>query len=410
MTPPQCSPSPVLWDAPLAIGSGWDATLPGPDAPLPHHLAEWVEGSAVAPELAAANLLSLRGRPVLEALAGPRLEALGGQAGQYVTRAVAKILRPLEPLADAGGWWCSGLDPTAEWRTPMEWGQFKPNAPRWDQEKDRPRKYEHPSGVPSRTWWLRVPAVVARLTADRFGLALPMEAAADTSGEAGAYWRWWGSEAHLPLVIIEGPKKAAALLSVGIPAVAIPGIWPGQTALAELLALPLKDRPVWVLFDHSTRENPDEPKAADRLGRELAKAGAKPLVGIVPGTRGKGADDHLAAGGSWGELAAALAPPGPRPVLPHLRAADRTAPAGVFLGVACPIPSPEEAPWVVISAPMGAGKTRAIVEALRPLQQEGVPILGPTHRRNLVQSKAESVGIPWDATPVSDERFHGVSA
>ena len=411
ISPISCPPGllPAHWDALRTTGSGWDVAPPCPDAPLPRHLTEWVEGSAVAPELAAANVVSLRGAPVLEALAGDRLARMGGHAGQYVTRAVAKILRPLETIAEAGGWWCSGLDPKGDWRAPMEWGQFKPDAPRWDQEKDRPRKYEHPSGAPAHTFWLRVPAVVARLTADRFGLALPTEAAADTSGEAGAYWRWWASEGRLPLVIIEGPKKAAALRSIGIPTVAVPGIWPGQTTLAELLALPLKDRPVWVLFDDSSRENPDEPKAADRLGRELAKAGAKPLVGIVPGTRGKGADDHLAAGGSWEELAAALAPPGPRPVLPHLRAADRIAPPGVFLGVACPIPSPEAAALVILQAAMGSGKTRAVEDALHPRQLEGVPILLPSHRRNLGQALTGRVGIPWEATPGTDERLQGVS-
>jgi len=95
--------------------------------------------------------------------------------------------------------------------------------------------------------------------------------------------------------------------------------------------------------------------------------------------------------------------------LRSLRTADRIAPAGSFLGVACPIPSPEEAPLVVISAPMGSGKTRAIEEALRPLLQEGAPILLPSHRRNPGQALAERLGIPWEAAPGTDERLQGVA-
>ena len=70
----------------------------GPDGLLAHHLTEWADGSAVAPELAAANLLSISGQTVLEALAGERLAQLGGHASQYATTETARILRPLEPL------------------------------------------------------------------------------------------------------------------------------------------------------------------------------------------------------------------------------------------------------------------------------------------------------------------------
>ena len=111
-----------------ATGSGWDAAQ-GPDTTAAHHLSEWVTGSAVDPALAAANVQSLRGWPVLEALAGDRLEQLGGWAQQYATGPVARLLEPLEPIAAAGGWWCSGLDPLADW-APMGWGCFKSDAPR----------------------------------------------------------------------------------------------------------------------------------------------------------------------------------------------------------------------------------------------------------------------------------------
>jgi len=398
------------------IGSAWDVGG-GPDAPQAHHLAQWTADSAVAPELAAANVQTLQGWPVLEALAGERLALLGGQASQYATAETANILRPLEPLAAAGGWWCSGLDPLADW-APMAWGCFRPDAPRWDQEKEAPRKYEHPAKVAARSFWLRVPSSIARLVADRYGLELPPEVAADGRGDRGAFWRWLSQTPALPLLLTEGAKKAAALLSIGVPAVALPGIWNGAPKnrdtgrpelLADLAAVPLADRPLWVLFDASDKPKPAEPIAADRLGRLLAAAGALVRVGIVPGTHGKGADDHLAAGGSWEALAAALQPLGPRPVLPRLRSADRIAPAGAYLGEACPLPSPEAAPLVVLRAPMGCGKTEAIAAALAPLAAEGVPVLMPSHRKALGQAAAERVGVPWRPAPGSDERQQGAA-
>jgi hypothetical protein len=166
------------WRRPAAgpsatTGSSWDAAQ-GPDVAAPHHLGEWVTGSAVHPALAAANVATLQGAPALEALAGDRLEQLGGWAKQYATGPVARLLRPLEPIAAAGGWWCSGLDPLAietadrchlPFTRPMGWGCFKPDRPRIearDGKGARARKYEHPIGAPARSFWLRVPAAVVK--------------------------------------------------------------------------------------------------------------------------------------------------------------------------------------------------------------------------------------------------------
>lgn len=405
----------------LPIGSAWDVAPAGPDGVLPRHLAEWVEGSAVAPELAAANLQSIAGPAVLESLAGVRLELLRGHASQYATGAVRHLLRPLEPLAAAGGWWCSGLDPLADWAA-MEWGCFKPDAPRWDRERNRPRKYEHPAAMPARLFWLRVPAVVAQRVADRFRLALPAAVQADRTGAAGAFWRWWSAELRLPLVLTEGGKKAGALLSAGLPAVAAPGIWNAAPRnretgrpelLPELAAVPLKGRACWVLFDwsESTRGRQEVARAGRRLGRLLAAAGAAEVrAGACPGPE-KGADDALAAGLAWEVLAAGLQPLKAAAVLPRLRVADRLAPAGEWLGSACPIPAPDQARLVALQAPMGSGKTEAIAAAIGPLLRAGVRVVLVTHRRSLGAALAERLGLPWadEAGPGSDLRQLGIA-
>jgi len=399
------------------IGSSWD-TAAGPDEPLPEHLAEWVTGSACHPELAAANVQSLQGSAVLEALAGDRLEQLGGHAQQYATGDVVRLLRRLEPIAAAGGWWCAGLDPQADW-APMRWGTFKPDAPRFDQERGKARKYEHPIAAPARCWWLRVPAAVAQLVADRHGLTLPAAVAADSAGDAGAFWRWWASTRALPLVVTEGAKKAAALLSAGLPAVALPGIWNGcpkdretgrPALLADLAAVPLKGRVCLVLFDAPKpgKRDPAEPKAATRLGRLLAAAGADPKVGTVPGSHGKGADDHLANGGTWEQLAEALRKPKPAPVLPVLRRPDLIAPAGAYLGESVTIPHDRRV--VALASLMGSGKTQLIAQKLAPLQAEGRRVVLIAHRRSLGASTAADLGLPWadEAAPGSDLRQTGI--
>ena len=407
------------------IGSGWDAAQ-GPDTTAAHHLGEWVTGSAVHPALAAANVATLQGPDVLQALAGDRLEQLGGWAQQFTTGPVARLLRPLEPIAAAGGWWCSGLDPLADW-APMGWGCFKPDRPRIesrDGKGPRARKYEHPIATPARSFWLRVPAAVAQLVADRFAVALPAAVAADADGSAGAFWRWWAQTPALPLLVAEGAKKAGALLSAGVPAVALPGIWNGApknpdgrpTLLPELAAVPLAGRPCWVLFDHSDNERArrDVAAASRRLGRLLERAGAGPvLLGVCPGPH-KGADDALAAGVSFEQLAAQLLPlraAAAAPVLPRLRPADRIAPAGQWLEVACPIPAAEDARLVALSAPMGAGKTQAIAAALAPLLAVGVRVVLISHRRSLGAALADRLGLPWgeDAAPGSDLRQQGLA-
>ena len=403
------------------LGSGWDSAPASPDQTAPHHLAEWVTSSAVDPELAAANLQTLAGADAIEALVGDRLAALGAHAQQYVTAQAARLLRPLEPVAAGGGWWCSGLDPLAGW-APMAWGCFKPDRPRWDLERARQRKYEHPLGTPARSFWLRVPAAVAQRISDRARLPLPAAVLADRDGSGGAFWRWWAQTPALPLVLAEGAKKAAALLSAGLPAVALPGIWNGcpkgpaggpPALLADLAAVPLAGRPAWVLFDWSDSDKGrrDVRKAGRRLARLLKRAGAVDVrSGACPGPD-KGLDDALVAGVSLEALLAALAPLTPGPTLARLRAADRIAPAGQWLGDACPIPAAADARLVALAAAMGSGKTEAIAAAVAPLLAAGTRVLLLTHRRSLGEALADRLGLPWgdDAAPGSDLRQQGLA-
>ena len=407
-----CASSSLSGSAP--IGSAWDAVAASPDGLQQHHFAEWL-GSAVAPELVAANVVSLAGSDVLEALVGDRLAGLSGWAQQYTTGAVAGLLRPLEPVAAAGGWWCSGLDPLADW-APMAWGCFKPTSPRWDAQRNRARKYEHPLRVAARSFWLRVPAVVAQGVASRFGLTCPATVAADLTGDAGAFWRWVATEPRLPVVITEGAKKGAALLTAGVPAVALPGIWNGTpkgaddrpALLPDLEALSWAGRRAWLVFDYSDSERGrrDVARAARRLGHHLKAAGAAVLFGTCPGPH-KGADDHLANGGSWQQLQQCLSPLAAEPALLRIRPADEVAPAG-YLADGVNLEQLAEHRLLATKGPMGVGKTALASELMAPHLAVGTPIIAPTHRVSLGEASAAAVGLPFAAPPGDDLRLQGL--
>jgi hypothetical protein len=110
------------------------------------------------------------------------------------------------------------------------------------------------------------------------------------------------------LWITEGVRKADALASVGLRAVALLGVWNwrgkgdggGTAALPDWESIALNDqRKVVICFDSDAFQNPDIHKATERLGRWLEKRGAEVSFVYLPsGTDGGkvGVDDFLAAG------------------------------------------------------------------------------------------------------------------
>lgn len=295
--------------------------------------------------------------------------------------------------------------------------QWKPNRPRAEgvDKAGKAIKYEAPPRFPDGGGLLlpRVPERCWRLICERHGISFP-----DATTVAGGFWPWALATPSLPLLICEGWKKALAALSAGHAAVALPGVTmghrrnpDGSRRLIPALEALAPGRPLLVVFDADRKESTARKvgASAGALAGCLRAAGGKPSIArlpLLPGQPKTGLDDLWVAGGPEA-LDRALANTGPRPVLPHLRAADRIAPPGVFLGVACPIPSPDEAPLVILQAPMGCGKTRAIEEAIRPRLQEGVPGVVVSHRTALGQALARQVGVPWRPVPGSDERLQG---
>ncbi len=423
---------------------------------LPDHWAE-LQASGIAADVAALNVASFgpgtdrhweteraelvrHKRRKIATESRTRSGHTQTQAG-HKSEALQALDRTYRHLA-AGGWRSTGA--TLPGLEPFD--QWKPNQPRqkgkrndsgeWVPQLDAlgrpvPVKYENPPGFPDGggVFLPLVPERCWRLICDRQRLPFP-----SPDVVAAGFWPWALRTPRLELLACEGLKKALAAITAGYAALAVPGVTMGVRrnpdgshrpipALAALSAShALRDRCTlrrkgakgrrWLIaFDAEAKATTAAKvgAAAGTLARALRAAGGRPKIArlpLLPGTTKTGLDDLLAAQGP-DALAEALATTGGRPVLPALRAADRLAPAGQWLGVACPLPSPELAPLVILQAAIGCGKTEAIAAAVAPLLAAGQPLLLPTHRIALGQALAERLGVAWAPQPGSDQRQLG---
>jgi hypothetical protein len=392
---------------------------------LPHHWAELLQASAIAADVAAANVCSwgpgtehhwedaraglIRHKRLQIQTESVTASGLPQTQPGYLSDRLIRLDRCYRHLA-AGGW----RTLSAALPGVPRFDQWKPDKPR--QRPDKPGKaikYEAPPGFPDGGGLLlpQVPERIWRLICQRQGLPFPAD-------RSGGFWPWALATPGLQLVITEGWKKALGAISAGWAAVALPGVQMGRRRgpdgsdrLIEALQLLAPGRRWLIAFDAEAKRTTARKvsAAAGALARSLRAAGGRPEIArlpLLPGQDKTGLDDLLAAAGPEA-LDRALADTGPRPVLPWLRPADRIATAGQWLSEACPIPAPELAPLVLLQAPMGCGKTEAIAAAVLPLQQAGTPVLVPSHRRALGQSLAERLGVAWEPMPGSDERLLG---
>jgi hypothetical protein len=406
---------------------------------LPHHWAE-LQASAIAPDVAAANVASFgegtgrhweHERSELVAHDRRRIQTESrtdsghpqAQAG-HLSGALIRLDRRYRHL-QAGGWRSlsdslPGLEPFDQWKPDQARPKGRCVAPRfWVPLPSQWIKYEAPPGFPNGGGLLlpTIPERCWRLICERQRLRFPKPEA-----RAAGFWAWAQRTPRLRLLICEGWKKALCAVSAGWAAVALPGVQMGRRVgsdgserlIPALQALAGPGRRWLICFDADAKPSTAAKvaAAAGALARALLPSGGRVQIArlpLLPGTAKTGLDDLAAAAGpeALTEALANTAPPPPRPVLPTLRAADAVAPAGRYLGEVCPIPTPEQAPLVVIQAAMGAGKTEAVAAAVAPLRAVGVPLLPISHRRVLGQAIAERFGVPWEPEPGSDERQLG---
>ena len=414
-------------------------------------LSEWL-ASGIDPDLIALNVQILSGDTPYQYL----LYEINTASGRVHPDAQWRWARKHYSHIEHGGWWCSGLDPLNNWQ-PMYWGCFKPHQPRnaFDPKgKIKPVKYEHPPKTPTRAFFLQVPDHIWAKVAARYGVPIDPEDLGDGergsrgalerrsrgAGEQGRrgdgerkdenlssapspcspsatptsspnqpqFWQWvWDN--NIPVIIVEGAKKAGCLLTLGYAAIALPGVTGGVRTktpqgekcdpylIPELQHFATPGREIYICFDRDSKR-----QTIQNVNREIGKLGrlftaAKCPVKVInlPGPE-KGVDDFVVSKGSDAFSALKNEAQGFQFWL------DReswllTYPASLklnsrYLGK---LPYPESG-LACIKAPKGTGKTQALTNLVsQSLDTGDRRVLIITHRIQLGRAICASLGINY---------------
>ncbi|WGV29092.1 plasmid replication protein, CyRepA1 family [Halotia branconii] len=262
---------------------------------------ELAVGSAIDPALIERNFFHIEGESVYDYLFSekvPRKNA-GRVTDGYIKRYQHLLL---------GGTWIQSLDPFKNWQ-PMDWGRIKPNFPRMDWQTGKPVKYESPPKVGNRVTYFDVAnpiwdKVAQRYSIKRYHSLLALRLLDQVSPLM--FWEWVKWHPEIPIILCEGEKKAACLLSLGFVAIALPGIWNGRVGKQDfderlhpdLVPMAQAGRKFIILFDHETRPKTRWSifQATMRTGRAIEATGCTCEVALLPGPE-KGVDDFVVGRG-----------------------------------------------------------------------------------------------------------------
>jgi Domain of unknown function (DUF3854) len=321
------------------------------------------------------------------------------------------IMRTYDRL-EAGGWVCTGINPLA--MNPSEWGCLKPNDPRWDEEKEKYIKYEHPHGVPTELFCLRVTYRIGLKIAKTQGLEFEIQyldrmADFDPDTEDRGFWQWVKDTPSLKIIITEGAKKAASLLSAGYLAIALPGIYGGYRSkingvdvnpflIPQLKIFTSKGREFVFAFDNDT--NPSTVKnvriATNKTARLLKRAGCNVSVTSWLIYTCKGVDDLITGLGANAfaeafesrqsidnhELRDAFSIADLTQITVDVRYLDSTV-----------RPDDIRGKIIALKSAKGTGKTKVIYEYIKPDIDRGRSVLIITHRIQLAKELARRLSI-----------------
>lgn len=368
----------------------------------PQHLEELVKSSGIDLHLAQLNFKSLQGTTAYEYLL----------ISEHLPRTNTGMIKSgwLQRYShvSAGGWWCSGLDPLNNWQL-MEWGCFKPSQPRMN-TNGKSIKYEHPPSTPTRIFCLRVTLDVWQRVSQRYNLPMPRDITIDSHGESVGFWQWVMA-GNIPVIICEGVKKAATLLSQGYAAIAVPGITSGyrvvknqfgkvtsRQLIPDLAAFTIAKRTFYICFDFETQ--PQKIAAVNNAISQLGclfQAQKCPVKVIeLPGLE-KGVDELIVAKGANTfdkiyrqsfDLEIYLAQ-----IKPH---SELTIPAALTLNspYLSEIPFPTSG-LVGVKSAKGTGKTTGLQAVVNQAKSRNQPVLLITHRIQLGRFLCEKIGIQW---------------
>ncbi|MBD2565518.1 MULTISPECIES: plasmid replication protein, CyRepA1 family [Nostoc] len=364
------------------------------------HLQEWL-GSGVDEEIFHLNARSLSGTTPYEYLLySPKISRRND--GRLRDRDLKKYQH-----IELGGWWCSGIDPLNNYVL-MMWGCFKPDHPRRDRQKiHKFIKYEHPFREETRAFFLLVPNRIWVKVSLRCGIPITEE----DLQHPGGFWHWvW--KHNVPVTIVEGVKKAGALLTAGYAAIAIPGVNAGYrtpqdeygTAIGKPYLIPdlkhfaTQGRQVNICFDQDNKPETVQRvrTAISRMGRLLVNEGCSLRVIDLPLGAQKGVDDFIVAKGK--EAFDALYNTAVALELWEIKLFTLlTYPPAIalnqrFLGQ---LLVPEGEKLIILKAPKGTGKTEWLATEVTKAHDQGQRVLIITHRIQLGEALCNRFGVNY---------------
>jgi len=363
-----------------------------------NHWDEWTTGSAVDPELTSLNLESISEQTPYEYL------LYNWKSGKVHPDAIwRKINRRFGNNWWHGGWWCSGA-------TDSQWGCFKPDRPRFDPNKSKPIKYEHPHSSPTEIFRLKMPRYLWQVISSRYEVPI---------GDYLDFWQWVYDHPQIPIVITEGVKKAGALLSFGYVAIAIPGVWSGVRTprdkdgnwigqshlIRELKQFAQPNRLHYLAFDQDRKRSTKRyvNDAIAKTGKLLKNSGCQVKVTSWDADY-KGIDDFIVARGNKLDQVFQLAKDleiWEASQLSKLTYSPDLIINSRYLGSFSP---PASSQLIGLKAPKGTGKTQFLSEQVKQIIREGGRrILLLTHRIQLGSELCGRLGIHYLDEPKLDD-------
>ena len=205
------------------------------------------------------------------------------------------VRKRYEYLDHTNGWVVEGNNPISE--NPDNYCVFKPDKPRLTYE-DKVIKYESPNGYKNiPPIFLKVPIELFAKFEERYGVKL---------AQSQPFWTQIMSF-NIDICITEGVKKAASMLSIGIPTISVQGIWnfgdldtqnkdAGQYILHPYIDdFATNNRKVLIAYDQDENRKTQlaVKNASRRIGNLLISKGCKVSILSWDRNLGKGIDDLL---------------------------------------------------------------------------------------------------------------------
>lgn len=370
-----------------------------------HHRQEWQE-SCISSSLIDLNLRSQDEDECFESL------FYSGKTRRLNTGVLpSQTLTKYHNLKD-GGWTTHGLDPLNGWDE-MDWGAVKPDSPRFDY-KGKKVKYEPPPEIAARCYFLRVDWLTGSKVATLLGRAeeyqqRKYEKKIDNEAtEDKGFWQWI-LENNLPVTVVEGVKKAAAALSAGYAAIALPGINGGYRSkdgngtecrsylIPELAKFATENRQINICFDNDIKPKTIQNvnTAIARMGRLFKAVGCE--VKTVTWTHpSKGLDDLVA---DLGEDALHKAFIQAKELdswsASRLKKLSRQPDIIQSNRYLQPFDVPPKANVIAIKSPKGTGKTKVFESVAQEIKDRSERALVIAHRLQLGRALCDRLDFPF---------------